>query len=72
MMVLDTPKAICLSFYNVQVSSINQPNILKFKHIVGNMEVALEILELKLIGWWEDRCYLWLILKTQSRNHGGA
>jgi len=50
-----------------QVSSINQENIWKFKHIMGNMEVALEILKLKLIGWWEDKCYLWLIFKTQYR-----
>jgi hypothetical protein len=49
MKVTNTFKPICLPFYNVPISSINQQNIWKFKHIVGDMEFALEILELKLI-----------------------
>lgn len=65
--VANTFKTICFPLYNVPSKSLKSIKHLKIQTHYNNMWVALEVLELKSMGWWEDRCSLWLIPKTQSK-----
>jgi hypothetical protein len=66
--VVNTLKPICFPFYSVPSKFLKLTKHLKIQTHYDNMLVALEVLELKSMGWWEDKCSLWLIPKMQSKN----